>query len=96
MIVVISIANASKEDTYHYAIWSIFDLGNQLWNNPGNAYQVLKNEEAQKFVYKQYKAGNLTWSNALSWSCRDLVLDIGPNGLLSHTTSQGKNEFQRL
>lgn len=34
----------------------------------------------------------MEWSDGLAWSCRDLVLDIGPFGLEGHATSTGKDE----
>lgn len=37
----------------------------------------------------------LKWSNGLAHSCQNHVLDIGPNGLTSHTGSNGSTFITR-
>jgi hypothetical protein len=68
-IIIIAVLTSAYDETYHYAVKDIYNLGNQIRGNPGKTYSIFKNEDAQKFVYSQYKSGNLTWSPALALSC---------------------------
>lgn len=53
-------------------------------------------KEAIAFLKKQRPLQTLTFDENLSKSACDLVSDLGPKGLLSHETSDGKNLSDRI
>jgi uncharacterized protein YkwD len=53
-------------------------------------------KEAVTAMGESEPMGSLKWNNALSKSCRDHILDIGPLGLDGHDGSQGDTKADRV
>jgi uncharacterized protein YkwD len=53
-------------------------------------------EEAIEFLKNQDPVGSLKSDKGLSHACEDHVKDIGPKGLISHDSSDGKNVSDRI
>ena len=53
-------------------------------------------KDAINFLSKQDSVQELNYSKEISLSCRDLINDIGPKGLVSHEGAETKNIYNRL
>ena len=53
-------------------------------------------DEAINFLKNQEPVPELIYSNDISLSCRELINDIGKNGIVSHEGSETKNIYNRL
>ncbi len=84
----------ARYETYEPIVEQLYFNGNDARNEPTVLADKVNGEPAD-FCRSRGKAKNLQWSDGLARSCRDLVLDIGPYGLEGHSTSAGKDEYDR-
>ena len=53
-------------------------------------------KDSINFLSNQDPVPQLTYSNEISLSCKDLINDIGPKGIVSHEGTEIKNIYNRL
>jgi hypothetical protein len=80
----------ARYTTYEPVVEQLYFLGNDIRKTPTMMEDKLEGADLT-YLKTQDKAKNLEWSDGLSRSCRDLVLDIGPFGLEGSVTSTGKD-----
>jgi uncharacterized protein YkwD len=75
--------------------------GEKLFHKPGEeAIETYEGKsafnEALEFLKRQKPVGSLTHDERLSKACNDHVSDIGPLGLATHESSDGRNVSDRI
>jgi len=93
LAVVVAFADA-RYTTYEPVVEQLYFLGNDIRKDPSIIADTLSGDAAD-YVNSRGKAKNLEWSDGLARGCRDLVLDNGPYGIEGHSTSRGKDQFDR-
>jgi hypothetical protein len=78
-----------------------FFKGEKLFHKPGEeAIETYEGKpafyEAIEFLKRQKPVGLLTHDDRLSLACKDHVKDIGPLGLATHESSDGRNVSDRI
>lgn len=86
---------ANAFDTFHQLNIELFELLNNVRYAPSKHSKEFKSDPTKDFLRSQYSSDKLIWSVGLSNACRDLVLDIGPNGLMSDITVDGRDAKDR-
>ena len=82
------------EKSLNYYQNNILSKENEI---PIPTYEGIKAvKDAINFLKKQEPVPELIYSKEMSLSCKELVNDIGPKGLISHEGTETKNIYNRL